>query len=160
MPRSPGWMPSALRPDPSASVLHHIVLRGIKGRPAVRWFGCSVGMGEYVASGQSLSYAPGARPRGPRLDALPLFVRNPGRCNCINLIVLSGWPCPAVPASMSFHSSSGSFGPAHRPEPSLGVLRHVMLRRTERHSLVFAPWVLPQAIPATARWQVIRSKLT
>jgi len=53
--------------------------------------------------------------------------RNPGRCNCINLIVFSGWPCPAVPAWMPFRSSSGPFGPALRPGSSTGVRHHVML---------------------------------
>ncbi len=75
-------------------------------------------------------------PRQPRLDALPLFVRN-----------------------LRSRSSSGIYDPAFRPGSSTGVLHPVMLRRTQRHSLVFAPWVLPQAISAAVRWQVVWQRL-
>jgi hypothetical protein len=39
---SPGIFDPALRPGSLTGVLHHVMLRGIKGRSAVRWFGCSV----------------------------------------------------------------------------------------------------------------------
>ncbi len=65
-----------------------------------------------------------------------------GPCRFARIAVGTPAPCPAAAPGCPF---------ALRLEPPARVLHHVTLRRTERQSLVFAPWVLPQAISAAAR---------
>lgn len=50
------------------------------------------------------------RPGRKKAIAPVNIIRNPGRCNLINLVRRFRSPCPAAPASMPFRFSSGTFG--------------------------------------------------